>query len=203
MGCAIDKPVIEKIIAFHGHSCPGLAIGIRAAELALEKIGHHEDEDMVAVVETDMCGVDAIQYLTGCTYGKGNLILKDYGKMAFSFYDRKTGKGFRALLRPEIQRHDGDDLGILMEKVFGGKATENEKKTYKNLRDAMQARYLQADLAEMFKITDVELPAPRPAVILKSLSCDACGELTMESRTRRYGGKTLCIPCFEKVEQKI
>lgn len=203
MACSIDPQLIEKIISFHGHSCPGLAIGIRASELALEKIGHHEDEDMVAVVETDMCGVDAIQYLTGCTYGKGNLIHKDYGKMAFSFYERKTGRGFRALLRPEIQGHDGDRLGMLMKKVFGNTATEDEKRAYQKLRDDMQARYLQAEFDEMFQVADATLPPPRPAAILQSLSCEICGELTMESRTRRYGGKTLCLPCFEKVEQKI
>jgi len=90
-----------------------------------------------------------------------------------------------------------------MEKVFGGTATEDEKKAYRELRDAMQTRYMQADFDAMFKITDVTLPAPRPAAILKSLSCEACEEMTMESRTRRFGGKTLCIPCFEKVEQKI
>ncbi|MDZ7620494.1 MAG: TraR/DksA C4-type zinc finger protein, partial [Patescibacteria group bacterium] len=38
---------------------------------------------------------------------------------------------------------------------------------------------------------------------LESLPCDACGESTMESRTRRFGGRTLCLPCFQAVEQKI
>ncbi len=46
-----------------------------------------------------MCGVDAIQVLTGCTYGKGNLIHRDLGKMAFSFYRRTDGKCF-GRLRP-------------------------------------------------------------------------------------------------------
>jgi formylmethanofuran dehydrogenase subunit E len=71
MACSIDRELIEKTIAFHGHSCPGLAIGIRAAELALRKLGHADKEDVVAVVETDMCGVDAIQFLTGCTFRQG------------------------------------------------------------------------------------------------------------------------------------
>ncbi len=92
MPCSISKELIDKTIAFHGHSCPGLAIGIRAAELALKEIGKAPDEETVAVVETDMCGVDAIQYLTGCTYGKGNLIHKDYGKNAFTFYRRRDNK---------------------------------------------------------------------------------------------------------------
>ncbi|MBW2580124.1 MAG: formylmethanofuran dehydrogenase, partial [Deltaproteobacteria bacterium] len=31
--------MIQKTVAFHGHMCPGLAIGIRAAEVALRDIG--------------------------------------------------------------------------------------------------------------------------------------------------------------------
>ena len=82
----IDPELIKKTIDFHGHWCPGLAIGIRAAEWALKEMGKAPDEEIVAVVETDMCGVDAIQSLTGCTFGKGNLIHKDYGKSAFTFF---------------------------------------------------------------------------------------------------------------------
>jgi len=44
---------------------------------------------------------------------------------------------------------------------------------------------------------------PRGARILASLVCEACGEATMESRTRRYAGQTLCQPCFNNVEQKV
>ena len=76
----ISPRLIEETIRFHGHSCPGLALGIRAAEVALKESERASDEEVVAVVETDMCGVDAIQYLTGCTFGKGNLIHLDYGK---------------------------------------------------------------------------------------------------------------------------
>jgi len=42
-----------------------------------------EDEEIVAVVETDACGADAIQVRTGCTFGKGNF----YGGEEFA---RKT-----------------------------------------------------------------------------------------------------------------
>ena len=57
-----------------------------------------------------MCGVDAIQFLTGCTFGKGNLIHKDYGKMVFSFYDRWKGTGFRMLLCPNVSGDLGSEL---------------------------------------------------------------------------------------------
>ncbi len=48
-------PTIESVRKFHGHMCPGLAIGIRAAHIALREIGPHStDEEVVAIVETDM-----------------------------------------------------------------------------------------------------------------------------------------------------
>jgi formylmethanofuran dehydrogenase subunit E len=202
MACSISKELIEKTITFHGHSCPGLAIGIRAAELALQKLAQVGKEDLVAVVETDMCGVDAIQFLTGCTFGKGNLIHKDYGKMAFSFYDRSKNVGFRAVLRPDISGDIGPELRSLMKKVETGTAGQEESSRVQKLRSTLQERYMKADLEEMFVVTDPALPAPKPARILASLKCEACGEMAMESRTRRFDGKTLCLPCFEKVEQK-
>lgn len=62
---------------------------------------------------------------------------------------------------------------------------------------------MSASLEELFAKNEPDSPAPRPAQILLSLRCEACNEMTMESRTRRFDGKTLCIPCFEKVEQKV
>ena len=87
----------DDLIAFHGHSCPGLAIGYRMANAALSFLsqGRAADEELVAIVENDACGVDALQYLTGCTFGKGNLIFKDYGKNVYTLYCRKSRKGVR------------------------------------------------------------------------------------------------------------
>ena len=203
MGCFIEKDLIDKTIAFHGHKCPGLVIGIRAAELALKRLGYAEGKDLVAVVETDMCGVDAIQFLTGCTFGKGNLIHKDFGKMAFSFYDRSQNISFRILFLPDISGDLGSELRSLMKKAEDGTANEEEHARIQKLRDELQERYMTTDLEKMFIVTEAPLRAPKPARILQSLRCEACGEMTMESRTRRFGGKTLCLPCFERVEQKV
>jgi formylmethanofuran dehydrogenase subunit E len=156
----------------------------------------------VAIVETDMCGVDAIQFLTGCTFGKGNLIHKDYGKMAFSFYDRSKNIGFRALLRPDISSDLGPELQRLMKKVEDVPACGEDHAQLQKLRDELQERYMTANLEDMFSISEPSFPTPKPARVLQSLRCEACGEMTMESRTRRFNGKTLCLPCFEKVEQK-
>ena len=68
----------EEIIQFHGHECPGLAIGYRMAIAAMENLESFraEDEELVAIVENDACGVDALQCVTGCTFGKGNLLFR-------------------------------------------------------------------------------------------------------------------------------
>ncbi|PID76720.1 MAG: formylmethanofuran dehydrogenase [Deltaproteobacteria bacterium] len=198
MSCQIDKKTMEQVISFHGHSCPGLMIGIRASEAALQLFPEAKPADLVAVMETDMCGVDAVQYLTGCTFGKGNLIHKDYGKMAFSFFHRPSGKGVRFLLNPEIR------LAKEMEKLTAkGKAGKKDKEQTAALRQEMQDVFFNADLQEMFFSQPLDQLPPRPPRVLKSLTCETCGEQTMESRTRRFDGKTLCIPCFNEVEQKV
>ncbi len=199
MSCQISPEQIDATIAFHGHSCPGLAIGIRAAELALRELDNPKDTEIVAVVETDMCGVDALQFLLGTTMGKGNLIHRDYGKMAFSFFHRETGRGVRALLNPHARGGMDDEMAELMKKTGSGKATEVEKRRMGELRGSLQDRFMTLPLEEMFCVTQVEQGAPRPPKILQSMACEHCGEKTMESRTR----PTLCIPCFQLVEQKI
>ena len=41
----ITEEMVRQAQAFHGHMCPGLAIGIRAAEVALGDIGPHAEDD--------------------------------------------------------------------------------------------------------------------------------------------------------------
>ncbi len=94
----MQEELLNQIQSFHGHLCSGLAMGIQASQIALDKIGKHAaDEEVVAIVETDMCAVDAIQFLTGCTFGKGNLIHRDFGKNAFTFVRRSDNKAIRVL----------------------------------------------------------------------------------------------------------
>ena len=105
----------QKCAAFHGHVCPGLTIGFRAALYAIDllELTFSEDEKTVCVSENDACGCDAIQVVLGCSVGKGNLLFHMTGKQAFSFYNRKTGKSVRLVLnhanremsRPEMLKY--------------------------------------------------------------------------------------------------
>lgn len=164
------EKLVEKCAAFHGHICPGLLIGVKAAMYALEIFGEQfsEDEELVCVSENDACGVDAIQVILGCSVGKGNLLLKLRGKQAFTFYDRKSGKSVRMVLRP------------------WGNMTMKEKTAFVN----------QADYKDLFNLKEAD-PAPEKAKIFKSVCCEVCGEEVAEYFTRNQDGKVVCIGCFK------
>jgi formylmethanofuran dehydrogenase subunit E len=200
MTSRLSKETIKRVVSFHGHFCPGLTIGIRASELARRELGELPDTRMVCIAETDMCGVDAVQYLTGCTFGKGNLIHRDYGKMAFTFFDRQSGQGFRCLVKTSARGDLEEEMSRLQRKIAFGEASTTEQARCNELRRQMEERLMACDLDEMFEVMEPKEQMPRSARILESLTCEACGEATMESRTRRFAGKTLCQPCFEQAE---
>ena len=194
---------IEQVRAFHGHLCPGLTIGVRAAQIALREIGPHAaDEEVVAIVETDMCAVDAIQLLTGCTFGKGNLIHRDYGKNAFTFIRRSDGRAIRISSRPDGGPPDSPERQALGQKVRAGTASAAEQQRYQELHEARALAVLTLPEEQLFTVEKVQTPAPRPARVHTSVACDQCGELAMETRIRRFEGRHLCIPCFQQVDAR-
>jgi formylmethanofuran dehydrogenase subunit E len=199
----INEEKVREAVAFHGHMCPGLAIGIRAAEVALREIGPHaHDEEIVAVVETDMCGVDAIQFLTGCTFGKGNLIHLDYGKNAFTFYRRSDGKGIRIVSRPDAFGEPDPEWETLRSRLGDANLTQEERDRFRQLHEARSRQILDIPLENLFEVKKPQGKIPSHARIMESVTCESCGEGVMETRTRRISGKTLCIPCFNQMEQR-
>ena len=67
----MNKELWEKAVAFHGHACPGLALGVRLCEFVQQElgVGVSPDEELVCIAETDSCPVDAVQAILGCTRG--------------------------------------------------------------------------------------------------------------------------------------
>lgn len=194
--------LVSAVSRFHGHMCPGLAIGIRVGEIALREIGPHAaDEEVVAVVETDMCAVDAVQYMTGCTFGKGNLVHLDYGKNAFRFWRRADGKGIRIAMRPGGFQRDPEHQALFA-KVRAKTATPEERERFHALHEQAAWRVLDVPEEQLFSVTESVEPVPAPARIHESVVCEDCGEAAMETRARRFGGRNLCIPCFERRDRR-
>ena len=185
-----------KAVSFHGHMCPGLAMGIKAAEIGLHEFGHDGDEDIVAIVETDMCGVDAIQALMGCTFGKGNLIFRDYGKTAFSFYRRSDGKSVRLVTREESKRPGYLEFTALREKLATKAVDPQDKERLKELQRGCCQGIMEMSPDDLFERKPVQESLPVRARILKSVVCAQCGEAVMESRIKLVEGRPICPYCL-------
>lgn len=199
----LKEEYINQIQSFHGHICPGLAMGIQASKIALDLIGPHStDEEVVAVVETDMCAIDAVQFMTGCTFGKGNLIHKDYGKNAYTFFRRSDSKAVRIVTKPSGWGDPNDEHRQLFAKVRAGTATPEERERFQELHIAKAKIILDKPLEELFDYTEFTAQPPKKARIHTSIVCAECGEAAMETRIRKIGGRELCIPCFEKIEPR-
>jgi formylmethanofuran dehydrogenase subunit E len=198
---AFDEATLQRVADFHGHICPGLTMGMQAAHIALREIGPHaKDEEVVAVTETDMCGVDAIQVLTGCTFGKGNLIHRDWGKNAYTFHRRSDGRAVRVVARPGAWQRDPEHMA-LMARVRSGEASEEERRRFRELHESRARELLERDPDELYDVQEIGAPPPRRARIHDSLECASCGEAAMETRVRRFGGRELCTPCFQMLSE--
>ncbi|WP_258359592.1 FmdE family protein [Moorella sulfitireducens] len=188
----------DRAVAFHGHKCPGLAIGYRAAKIVLRELaaGRAGDEELVAIVETDACGVDAIQVLTGCTLGKGNLLYRDYGKHVFTVGDRQSGAAVRVAMKSGAWPED-ENYRNLRVRVFSGRATPEEKELFGRYQERRLQHILEAPEEEIFKIEHVPLKMPEKARLFNSVTCAYCGEPVAEVRARLKEGRYACIPCAE------
>lgn len=191
-----------RCVQFHGHTCPGLAIGFQAAMTLMKRLDVRKspDEELVAVVETDACGADAIQVMTGCTFGKGNFIFKNYGKHAFSLIDRSKQKGIRVCLLPGVFKSDPEYFS-LSKRVQSDDASAEETERFRRLQQDRVQEILEADPESLFKIEDVSGDVPAEARIMESGICDLCGEPTKVDLLHKRNGKKLCIPCAE--ERKV
>jgi formylmethanofuran dehydrogenase subunit E len=166
----------EKCVAFHGHQCGGMAIGYKAALYAMDllDIEFADNEQVVCIAENDACGVDAIQVLLGCSVGKGNLLFHMRGKQAFSFYNRRTGKSVRLVL----------------------------KKKPEGMTRAESFHYYQTRIpADLFDVKETTIRLPEEARIFDSYTCDCCGESTGANWIRLAGGKKLCLDCYETYDR--
>ncbi len=113
-----------------------------------------KDEEMVAITENDACGVDAVQFILGCTFGKGNLHFRDYGKQAHRF----SAFGQQGWPAGSEKHRQGVDTGRVCEVCW---------------KNPMHRSSVQEPE-----------PIPERAVIRKSGFCSICGERVMESRLR-------------------
>ena len=168
----------------HGHLCPGQVLGVRLAIAGCGRLGMSNPKGskrLIVFVETDRCGTDAIQTVTGCTLGKRTLKFVDYGKLAATFLDTETGRAVRVVAlessREASQRFAPEESD----------RHQAQLRAYKMLPDD-----------ELFNVDEVrvelnenELPG-RPS---SRAVCAICKEGVSDGREEIVGGQTLCRAC--------
>jgi len=192
----------KDVISFHGHTCPGLALGYRIAIFALDKLGKRAvDEELVAIVENNSCAVDAVQVITGCTFGKGNLIFRDYGKQVYTFLKRPSlekGGKLTDALRISVKWKPSEETEkekYMWNRYMKGDRSDEVIEEVHRRKTRKIREILNAKEEELFEVKKEKMKIPGEARILPSITCASCGQKVMESRARVKAGKIVCIPC--------
>lgn len=183
------EKLLEESVRIHGHLCPGQVLGVKISMLGLKKIGIEEPKDkdrknLIVFVEMDRCATDAIQSVTGCSLGHRTMKFMDYGKMAATFLNLKTGKAVRVIAKEEARE----------------KAREYFPKIEDKYKAQVEAYKIMTD-EELFQVMDVKVelkPEDMPGKPLRRVRCDKCGEYVQDMREIYQDGKVLCRPCADR-----
>ena len=187
-------------LAFHGHKCPAMPMGLRAAVAAMEALDVQRAGagELMALVEIDenhcaTCFADGIQVATGCTFGKGNIGKLHYGKWGVTLIDKKRGKAVRVVPRAAAMEANKKSEFMALRQ-----AGMPPTKIADEISDPLVERVLSAPDEELLivgPVVDYEWHEAQHT--FESVICDACGEMVVERNARVQGGRVLCMPCAD------
>jgi formylmethanofuran dehydrogenase subunit E len=175
---------LELAAVAHSHLCAGQVLGVRLAMFGLRELGIEdpmaERKRLVTYVEIDRCVTDAVALVANCRLGKRALKFRDWGKVAATFVDLKTGRAVRIAAR-ESSKQAAREMFPALEKEAG------QQKAYAQLPDDIlfDKQWVKVE------IQSEDLPGFKgPRVI-----CAECGEGVNFKREVVAGGRTLCRAC--------
>jgi formylmethanofuran dehydrogenase subunit E len=191
--------LFELGMAFHGHKCPAMPMGLRAGMAAMKvlNVERANDKELFVISETGKghaagCFLDGIMTATGCTYGKSNIEKRYFNKMAFTLIDRQTGRAVRVSLKPDF-----------FEKALASPFVQKRKEGVPpqdiapEIADPLVDRILSIDetaFLDIGQIHQVDVKKGKP--VFEAKRCAQCGELTFVDKLRMTGDNRLvCIPC--------
>lgn len=180
------QTLLTETTAMHRHLCPRQVLGVRMGLYAGELLGlelPQRDKRLYTLVETDGCFVDGVTTTTGCSIGHRTLRLMDYGKVAASFVDTKTGNAIRIWPNSQCRARAADYAP----------AAPNRWRAQLEAYQVMPA----ADLLSACKIElliDLKALIARPGV---RVNCSICGEEILNQREVHRDGSVLCPACAD------
>jgi formylmethanofuran dehydrogenase subunit E len=187
-GIADLEMLLQESVRTHGHICPGQVLGVKMSMLGLGEIGITDPKgkdrrSIIVFVEMDRCATDAVQSVTGCSLGHRTMKFMDYGKMAATFLNLKTGRAVRVIAKEESRQNAKEYLPEL------GNKYEAQLEAYKIMPDD-----------ELFDVMEVHVkinPEDMPGRPIRRIRCDSCGEYVQDLREVYKDGKVLCRPCAD------
>ena len=201
----VSRALVEKAKEFHGHVCPFVVLGLRASEIALERLGLARaseketiGEEILAIVECNNCFTDGVQVATGCTLGNNSLIYLDTGKNVVTIVRRGDWRGVRVYVDSEKlrEKYFKKEATDLFEKVVikrEGTVEDSEKLS----RSWTKIGFNMMSIPESeFKIEELKVKEIEKAPIFESIKCEKCGELAMKTRIEYVKGKAVCLGCL-------
>jgi formylmethanofuran dehydrogenase subunit E len=180
--------LLDESVRLHGHLCPGQVLGVRMSMLGLKKAGLKDPKgsdrkSIIVFVEMDRCATDAVQSVTGCSLGKRTMKFMDYGKMAATFLNLRTGRAVRVVVREEARTMAKECFPQIEDKYAA------QLEAYRILPDE-----------ELFDAADVQVslrPEDLPGRPLSRVKCGRCGEYVQDRREKNVGGEPVCRPCAQ------
>lgn len=191
-------PEFKGVVDFHRHLCLDIAVGYRAAKALMREMGDQMKnmKEVAALVGNETCALDAIQEVTGCTFGKRNLYLTRVGKPVYILQNTKTGRGVRAYCT-YWDTFDHDELRRLRKEAAAPSASPEQKAAFQKLTDDKIREILSAPESELFSITRITLPSPPKSGKYDAAPCGRCGEHTDVALLKKEGEASLCKECLE------
>jgi formylmethanofuran dehydrogenase subunit E len=182
---ALDE-LLQRAEQSHGHMCAGQVLGVRMAMLGCRAVGVEDPrgadrKSLIVFVEIDRCAADAVNTVTGCRLGKRTLKFLDYGKLAATFLNVKTGEAVR-IVALDSSREAANCAFPEIENKY-----ERQLRAYKLLPEE-----------ELFKVERVRVDVPpqdQPGRPVSRVRCDECGEGINDRREVILDGRTLCRGC--------
>ena len=183
----------------HGHFCPGVASGVKAAVRAMKELNVSSTgmEEVIAIVETNNCFSDGVQFVTGCSFGNNALIYRDYGKTAFTL-TKRNGEAVRVSVKANskfLEEHSPEAAKLFQKVVVRREGTEADQRRLKELWQHLSFKMLDIPDDKLFNVNRMTIELPAYARIFADVQCSICGESIMEPRARIKDGKPVCIPC--------
>ena len=175
------------------------ALGIKLTLAALDglSIKKPKIKDLFVISETRHCFMDGIQVISKATFGCGDLVIKDYGKLALTMVDKKTGNAVRVTVKPEFQKKMTAVSNKIRE-LFELKDRKKILEITENFgKEIMESNSNDICIVKRVKITDKSI-IENASIKHKEFNCALCGESILEYAINWVDGKVLCPVCAKK-----